>query len=235
MDEGIAPEAAAAADHGDKSGALELDPRLVQLADRAAAAGLGRSWRAFKSPQTGEPEGPCWLAIDIRSGRRVRHMHVRAEEVEAVTQFKFEQWIALDGYEAILDTSERVIVAEVKIRPLRSLNKLPGVIKESLEGNPEVPNSAALPKALRETCYLTIPSPRGNLSLELYSFCPPEIDALKGGWGSGSLGNGLIINDVDVTRHDEALELLLDLSTSLFIDLDIGHGLTASLVKAYDA
>jgi hypothetical protein len=35
--------------------------------------------------------------------------------------------------------------------------------------------------------------------------------------------------------HDEALELLLDLSTSLFIDLDIGYGLTASLRKAYDA
>ena len=80
--------------------------------------------------------------------------------------------------------------------------------------------------------HLVIPAPSGNLSLELYSFCPPEIAAIN---RRRSLsGYGLTIRGVTTTRHDEALELLVDLSTSLFIDLDIGYGLKGGLRKAYD-
>ena len=134
-----------------------------------------------------------------------------------------------------------MIIAEVSLRG-RTLNKLPGVTKWPLEEESEpavdADTARAVPKVgseLQDTSCLIIPAPNSDLSLELYSPCPPEIAGLKGRRTRFAVGYGLTIHGVTATRHDEALELLLDLSTSFFIDLDIGHRLTASLVKAYDA
>ena len=208
---------------------------MIVLADRAVAAGLTTSWRGYKYSVTGKIKGPCWLNIEIPSGRRVRHVSTHAEDAEALASFKFERWTALGDYEAILDTGKQAIIAEV--RGLLSFHKLPGVMERSLgEGEPEPAHDgdmarAAL-KAISESgraYYLIIPGTDGDLSLELYSFCPPEIAALNR--RRGLSGYGLIIRGVTTTRHDEALGLLLDLSTSFFIDLDIGYDLTARLVE----
>lgn len=215
MDDALAPEATAA-NHGDEAGSLEPDPKLVLLADRAVAAGLTAGWRRPRNLRTGEPQDSYWLDIEMRSGRRVRHLHIFADHAEILAPFTFERWTALGDYQAILDADNRVIVAEVSLRRRlgASLRKLVGA--ES-----------------RDTSRLTVQSPNSDLSLELHSHCPPEIAALKG--RRDFPGEGLTIRGVTATRHDEALELLLDLSTSFFIDLDIGYGITASLVKGYDA
>ena len=239
MDDGTTPEAAAA-DHGGEAGSLVRDPNLVLLANRVATAGLTASWRRFKDLRTGEPAGKYWLELEIPSGRHARRVLLDAEKAEALASFKFERWTALGDYQAILDTDKRVIIAEVNLSG-RTLNKLPGVTKRlPEEGESEPTHDAdtahAMPKVrseLQDSSCLIIPAPNGDLSLELYTPCPPEIAALKG--RRTNYGYGLTIHGVNATRHDEALELLLELTTSFFIDLDIGHGFTASLVKAYNA
>jgi hypothetical protein len=45
---------------------------------------------------------------------------------------------------------------------------------------------------------------------------------------------GLTIRGVTTTRHDDALSLLVDLSTSFFLDIDFSYGLTARLNPALD-
>jgi hypothetical protein len=220
---------------------LERDPILVLLAERAAAAGLTGSWYEFKDPAIGKVEGPSWLGIEIPSGRRFRRLDIHAEDAEALASFKFERWIALGDYEAILDTDKTAIIAALHLQGFPSFDRLPGVTTWTLGGSePRLAHDADMTRtALRAASemgtvsYLAIPAPNTDVSLELYSFCPSEI-ALMNRRGYLS-GYGLTIRGVTTTRHDEALELLLDLSTSLFIDLDISYGIIGSLSKAYDA
>lgn len=77
---------------------------MILLANRAVAAGLTESWCKLKDPATGKVKGPCYLNIEIPSGRRVRLVSIYAENAEALASFKFEQWTALGGYQAILDS-----------------------------------------------------------------------------------------------------------------------------------
>ena len=239
VDDGTTPESAAA-NHGGEASSLGRDPKLVLLADRAVAAGLAASWRAFKSSKTGVPEGPCWLTIEIPSGRYIRYVNVEADNVEALASFKFERWTSLGDYQAILDPDKGAIIAAVNLSGFPSFHKLPGVMKRSLgEEGPEPTHDPDMARAvfeaiseLGEISYLVVPASSGDLSLELYSFCPPQIAAMNR-WRRLS-GYGLTIRGVTTTRHDEALELLLDLSTSFFIDLDIGHGLKVGLRKAHE-
>ena len=137
MDDESVPEAAAE-NHGGGADPLEPDPKLSLLAERAVAAGITGSWYRFKDPTTGKLEGPISLGIEIPSGRRVRRVSIRAEDAEALAQFKFERWTALGDYQAILDTDKRAIIAEVNLSGFPSFNKLPGVMKRSLsDGGPE--------------------------------------------------------------------------------------------------
>ena len=167
-------------------------------------------------------------------------MQVHAADAEALMPFKFERWTALGDYQAILDPDRKVIIAQVHTGSFESFYDLPGIITTSLEdGEPEPIHDAYMARAvygamleMGHTERLITPAPNGDLSLELYSFCPPEITALNG--RSVQSGSGLTVHGVTTTRHDEALELLLDLSTSFFMDLDIGYGLKARLGKAYD-
>jgi hypothetical protein len=229
-----------AADHGDEADPLERDPKLIVLANRIAAAGLKGSWCVFKDPATGKVEGPCFLDIEIPSGRSVRHVPIHAEDAEVLAPFKFERWTALRGYQAILDTDKRAIIAEVQVNAFQPFHRLPGVMEWSpgeteLESTLLANTVRAIHKSLGEwepSAYLTIPAPNSDLSLELRSVCPPEIAVLNRRLSLS--GYGLIISGVTTTRHDEALELLLDLSTSFFIDLDIGYGFKANLKKAHD-
>jgi hypothetical protein len=130
VDDKSDPEAAA--NQRDVARSLERDPKLMQLADRVAAAGLTASWYAFKFPRTGVPEGPCWLKIEIPSGRRVRYVDVHAEDVEALASFKFERWTALGDYQAILDADKKAITAAVNLSGFPSFDRLPGVMKGPL-------------------------------------------------------------------------------------------------------
>jgi hypothetical protein len=237
VDDGSTPEAAAA-NHGGEAGSLERDPKLVLLADRAIAAGLAASWHAYEKWRTGVP-GPDRLKIKIPAGRHFLLVDYGADDAEALLSFQFERWTSLGDYEAILDTDKRVIVAQVSLGG-RTLNKLPGVTKRSVEGEDAEPThdadtTQAAPKPrsrFQDTSYLKISAPNSELSLEFYSPGPPELAALHGQRRLD--GYGLTIHGVTATRHDEALELLLDLSTSFFIDLDIAYGLTASLRKVRD-
>jgi hypothetical protein len=223
VDEGLPPEAAAA-NHDDEAGSLVPDPNLVMLADRAVVAGLTAVWIRFKD-RTGKLVGPLSLRIKIPSGRRVRDMHLSADDAKALAQFKFEQWIALGEYEAILDTANRTILAEVHLRARStlSLRRMPGIVTD---------RTISMIGRERNTYRLVVQAPTGDLSLELYQHCPPEIATLKG--QRGLFGAGLTIRGVTATHHNEALKLLQDVANSFFVDLDIDHGITANLVQAYD-
>ncbi len=213
---------------------------LRLLADRAVAAGLAARWWRFKDPKTGDLEGPHNLRIDLPSGRRTRDVNIdETGQAEALARFPFERWIALGDYQAILDPDARVIVAEVYLSGHVSLHRLPGATVEPLEDDESARNRTA--DSVRagftsgsewpdRSSRLIVPAPSGELSLELYTHRPPEICALTGRRSIG--GYGLIIRGVTAARHDEALELLLDLSTSFFLDLDVGYGLTGRLAKA---
>lgn len=231
---------AAANQHG-KVPALEPDPKLVALADRAVAAGMSAAWYAFKGFKSGMPEGSPWLRIELPAGQRSRHMDVRAEGADAVAATQFEKWVALGEYQAILDTEKKVIIAEVSVGVFPFFRKLPGVVTKNVtaEAVPEQANSAGMTQAfvtslkLDQVSYLSVPAPNNDLSLELRSSKPPEIAALTG--FGGQIGYALVIHGVATKHHDDAIGLLVDLANSFFIDLDITYGLKANLKKDYDA
>lgn len=226
MDEGLPPEAAANGDG--EADSLEPapapDPNLVVLADRAVTAGLTAVWTRFKD-RNGKFSGPLSLRIKIPSGRRLRDINLHAGDASVLASFNFEQWIALGDYEAIWDTANGTILAEVRLRARSAL---------SLRGIPGIATGRMTSMIGRERNFyqLVIRAPAGNLSLEFYNRCPPEVAALKG--QPGSLGAGITIRGATATHHNEALQLLQDVTNSFFVDLDIGHGITANLVKAYD-
>lgn len=130
MDEGLPPEAAANGDG--EADSLEPapapDPNLVVLADRAVTAGLTAVWTRSKD-RNGKFSGPLSLRIKIPSGRRLRDINLHAGDASMLASFNFEQWIALGDYEAIWDTANGTILAEVRLRARSalSLRGIPGI------------------------------------------------------------------------------------------------------------
>lgn len=231
----LLPEAGVPDDGSPGPEPLERDPKLQQLATRAAAAGLAARWGRYTG-WDGQPEGPYKLKIELPSGRRSRDVVLSPDQAETFSPFVFERWIALTGYEAILDTDRQLIIAEVRLGGRTPLKKIPGAFaSDQGDGNelhPSPESVRSVRSSLQDVYRLVVPAINSGLSIELYSPGPVEIAALHG--RQSSYGCGLTIHGVRVTRHDDALDLLLDLSTSFFVDLDIGYGLTANLARSYD-
>ncbi len=213
---------------------------MCRVGDRAVAAGLKAWWTRFKNPATGEPEGPYGLRVELRSGRRTRSINIHGgAEAEALSRHPFERWTVLDGYEAILDPHEHRIVAAVHLRGT-SLSKIPGVTTEPPE-EPEISSESSatlrplfgLPGEQPGPRTVRIASSNGGLVVELRSRTPAEIRALHG--SSSRYGYTLTIRGVSTNRHDDARTLLEGLSTSVFLDLDRGYGLTGTLHRSSEA
>jgi hypothetical protein len=214
------------------------DARLEQIGARARAAGLDAWWTRFTNPTTGEPEGPYGMRVHLRSGRRVRSVHLSGgDEAAVLLRFPFEHWTVLKGYEAILDPRERRIVAAVTLRGTR-LSRIPGAIAEP----PEEPEPVTERIAALRTMFqmpgtppgpstLTLNGGVGGLVVELRSRAPAEVEALHG--RSSRVGFAFTIRGVPTDRHDEALTLLEELSAAVFIELDRSYGLTGTLNRSF--
>ncbi|MEU8006841.1 hypothetical protein AB0B66_37260 [Catellatospora sp. NPDC049111] len=217
----------------------EPDPALEEVAQRAVDAGHAAWWTRFKDPRSGALEGPLNLRLELKSGRGVRSIHLNASEAAALARFNFERWTPLGPYQAILDPDAGQIMAEVELSGtglyrLSSATLLPPDETQD-STTTDIPNLLGFPAALGDPLAprsLTVTDRQGILSVELRSMLLPQLAAFR--TVPSTYGNSLIIRGVKTTRHDEALALLRDLSTSIFIDLDISYGLTGELKPALD-
>ena len=237
MLESVVAESGESSAKSDDSGEAEKrDARLDQIGARAQAAGLEAWWTRFTHPATGEPEGPYGMRLNLRSGRRALSIQLSGgDEAEVLMRFPFERLTVLQGYESIFDPQERRIVAAVTVRGTL-LSKIPGVIV----GPPEESEPADERTAAMRTLFQlpgTPPGPStlrisgpGDLVVELRSRAAAEVEALHG--RARRNGYAFTIHGVSTDRHDEALTLLEELSTAIFVELDRSYGLTGTLHRS---
>jgi hypothetical protein len=187
--------------------------------DRANDAGLRSALTWWK----GAPEKP-WVELHLRSGRKQVRIDVELEEAQGLTEFVFEHWVVLDGYQAILDTQRREILAAVNLNGHKAeMYQVPGVISSKEPGPYE---SQVSVNQIRVT------HPDSDLVMELHSNGGSNTQlAFLDGLTNRSF---LRIRNVASTRHDEALNLLIRLAQSLFFELSVAYDVTPDLRQRED-
>ncbi|MEA5364576.1 hypothetical protein VA596_33950 [Amycolatopsis sp., V23-08] len=209
----------------------ELDPALSRIADRAYAAGFKVQVMRWRNPATKDLEGAPELKVDFPAGRVKREVQISSGDAGKWANVDFAQWVFLGDYDAILDRSSGRIVAELHHRAdgfgLR-WQQVPGT-EEIPEDDPDL-----VPLDEWEADFVTRNPIRIRIehkAVEGVSIVvqkPPPVPLRIACRSRNSWG--LVLTGVTTDRHDEALRLLQEVSTSLFVDLDMSYG-NAFLLK----
>lgn len=196
----------------------DIDPVLVELTDRASAAGLGNTWVRWR----GSMDLPSWLELTLPSGRRKYTFQVEATQGATLASFAFEQWTVIDGYYAVLDQASGEIFARVDdIGLFRWTDKLPNVVRD-----PEIFQRLSIEPAAR---FVMHGPDQASLALEVGY--PSPLDMLFGLRGGQTT---LRVSGVKFRRHDDARRHLVSLAATFFFELDLVYGMSARLAARAD-
>ena|GEM_PF-6713563 len=190
---------------------------MRQLEERAIAAGLDFSYHVWRDG-SGEP----WIVIALPSGRKKFEVRVRSNDADEFAQHSFERWTVIDGYCAILDRERQELVASLETPgAYRVLRDLSGVTDPS-------PIDVHNPPSYE----LRLTNPDGSRTIELSTGSRNQAHIA---FGSNMISNPAIrITNVTTNRHDEAKNLLLNLSTALFFELAVSHDVGLRLAPTMD-
>jgi hypothetical protein len=209
------------------------DPRLGRIGERATAAGLDAWWTQFRNPATGTGEGPRGLRISFPAGRATRDLHVDADDVPLLERYAFEQWTFLTGYDAILDRAAGDIYAAVELRgSTYQVAAIPGAERLTWDQVHAADNDGLTTAGVVFPVRLTAGRDGGRLVVELR--CPAHgVLRAAAGRHNGELW-GLRISGSAISRHDDAVRLLSEVSTTFFVDLDIAYGVSGRVRHAVE-
>jgi hypothetical protein len=154
--------------------------------------------------------------VEFRNGRRTRTVYIGAEEAaDALLAFRLEDIVFLGDYSAICSYKEGWVEAAVRphgVGPARGL-----IARKSIFGSAIKPNS-------EEPAEIEISGPNGLvLRLTEKHGCLYWLD-----YGAPIY---LRIEGVGITEHDKAVNLLEDLSNSLFMQVDFRFDSALTLGK----
>ncbi|UOX85760.1 hypothetical protein MUY14_28755 [Amycolatopsis sp. FBCC-B4732] len=214
----------------------ELAPELREIADRAHAAGLKvwtLRWNAHPTVAiVGEPE----LRVEFPAGRAQREVRISRRDAADWASTDFAHWVFLGDYDAFLDRSSGTVVAALGYTADGfglAQKKIPGLVPMP-EDDPDLApreGEALTETAFREPVRLRVEHPSvEGLSITIQR---PPPRALRVACRENPRTWGVAITGVTTERHDQALGLLQEISTSFFIDLDLSYGLAFRLKKDY--
>ncbi|WP_410634035.1 hypothetical protein [Amycolatopsis sp. cmx-4-83] len=212
----------------------ELAPELREIADRAHAAGLKvwtLRWNAHPAVAiVGEPE----LQIGFPAGRMPRKVQISRRDAPDWASTDFADWVFLGDYDAFLDRSSGTVVAALDHRAVGfglGLKKIPGLAPMAEDDPDLTPREDEEPARIefREPVRLCVEHPSvEGLSITIQR---PPPRALRVACRAYPSSWGVVITGVTTERHDQALRLLQEISTSFFIDLDLSYGFAFRLKK----
>lgn len=175
-----------------------------------------------------------YLVVEFANGRGRRSHVVTSSTAEVLNRTDFEDWVFLGEYAAILDRKTGYIEAILRsyTAPIDSLLKrLTPLADENPNDQSGVDAEAAAEEAAGESqqpLRVKFPSISARLEVEI----GPATDVLarlERGWVGRGGPFTLKIKAKGVSRHEDALVLLKELSSALFFDLDVTHEMPLAL------
>jgi hypothetical protein len=162
--------------------------------------------------------------IEFPCGREKKRFYFHTEEsLDKVLGFQFEKFSFLTEVEAIVSREDKMIEA-----PIRPIGQITHAIVERLlhvENPPfiqEMEFGAVLATASKTVGSNQFTATFQKVSAECAALLPMPMRQ------SGAVS--LVIRGVEVPTHDDALRVLRKISTALFIQLDVTHGLPLRLI-----
>jgi hypothetical protein len=182
---------------------------------------------SMKLDKCEEPPGENYVKLHFPAGRDTQPVRLYStDNIRAFLAIPFEKYVFLGDYVATCSYSDRLIEARFSSSP----NSLPSLIAR-ITGNRVEPGAM---RTDRDIPPLEIRNPTGPEKLVL----GPSTPAFK------FLGNtsqfwlerpSLRIEEVSVTRHDQAVEILERVANSFFFQLDLLRGVAATLLRRRQA
>ncbi|WP_370971250.1 hypothetical protein [Amycolatopsis sp. cg9] len=212
----------------------ELAPALREIAVRAHAAGLKVGILRWNDLPTVAIVGETELCVGFPAGRTQREVHISRRDAPDWASTDFAHWVFLGDYDAFLDRSSGTVVAALdhSADGFGLFRKeIPGLAPIP-EGDPDLTPPEAEERsgtAVREPARLCVEHPSvEGLSITIQR---PPPRALRVACRAYPNSWGVTITGVPTERHDQALRLLEEISTSFFIDLDMSYGAAFRLKK----
>lgn len=221
----------------------QKDEKLLAIEARAQSAGMATTWYRFRD-QSGKP----WLQVAIPAGRDVRPVDIKPEDAESFARYNFERWVALSGYNALLDLGERKIVSQVgghdgTLHTIPGAEEYTGEVSSPYYRGDDAPSFPRPPTGfglsdrpgslVNKPITIHIEGSDTSLSATLCSKgINHDVHFLSGSHHRSTLQ----INNVAAETHDQAVNLLLQFSSSLFFELDMSYGIALQLdrIKNFD-
>ncbi|WKU03974.1 hypothetical protein [Micromonospora sp. HUAS LYJ1] len=211
----------------------QLEASLQRVADRAVTAEFETWITQFKDPRTGEYVGPLGLRINFPCTGALRQVRVDAPKAKVLECFTFEDWVFLGDYDAFFDRKGREIAANITLRTslasrLKDRSAVEFLthdqVREADNVNFEYP-AYVEPKRIRMS------DSASPLSIELRTPSYPSLVGVSGAAYDWSLK----ISGLHSDSSELALKTLIEVSTSLFIELEMSIGLSCQLQRSFDA
>jgi hypothetical protein len=206
---------------------------MKRLLERAVAANIAAEVRTLDGVTSGRARS--FMLLDMPNGRRTRRITVYPRDIDDFLAFKFENYVILGDYVAIVDTSSghiegKVIGSDGGWRFGRLLQQLPGVEAAGPKPDPEQEDfedeAGLTPNAPAENWRLAVE--KDGISIEI-SPASTEFRMLF----TGELT--VKISGVPTSSHDTALEALERYALALLFDLDLVYGLPVQLARRRSA
>ncbi|GAA0597865.1 hypothetical protein HPO96_20840 [Kribbella sandramycini] len=186
-----------------QGGEEPVHPSIHSTVVRAAAVGLKCGWQRLRDFD-GTITGPVSGFIQLPSGADTRSLIVDERNMETWEGHAFEQWLLIDGYDAIWDPTQGSIIAAVELSRSYGLRNVPG-IEMKQAGRPSLGYT------------LKVSSSSENLSISLTQPSPTALQLL----GHSETGAALVISGFQGQPHRGVAKTLNELANSFFVDLAI--------------
>ncbi|MFD5404395.1 hypothetical protein [Streptomyces griseorubiginosus] len=228
----------------------ENDPR-IRLEERCKDAGIDCSW-VWHEPR-------LIFRIDFPNGRNKRREVITSKRAEDLLSIDCPAFTYLGDFDAVLFTSAQVIEATLlRLTPGSWINNLPGVkrighpqleLLELDDENDSEVRSQEPPLTPNDAWVLKFASTPDRPNLEITVGSASREFNLIADRGRRRLMNRdreplpfglgrfatIRISGVNVTRHDEALDLLNRVSGAVFFELDLQYGIAPTLAPSLES
>jgi hypothetical protein len=206
----------------------ELSPALTEIADRAHVAGI-KVWMVRYSD-----ESVC-LQLDFPGERLRREVRISESDAPWWASTDFGAWDFLDDYDAVFERSSGCLMAALEHRSevfgLRK-TEIPGLTPIPADDPDLVELGGNGPRSpLKDPLRLRVDHPAvDGVSMILQR--PPPV-ALRLVCQTYVNSWAFVVTGVAPDRRDDAVHLLLEASTALFVDLDTLYGMTFRLKRNF--
>lgn len=165
-------------------------------------------------------DGDTYVAIGMPNGRDKRWTSISSSEsINEILSFEFEKYNFLGDFVAIANYSENTI--EAVIRPINGMPR--SFVHRRIFG--EISEGEEIEPIVLEENYLGRP-----IKIEIGETSEPMRILARGPFGrNGALS--IKISGINISQHNQSLQILRKLSDSLFFQLDLQDGFALSLVR----